>query len=274
MSGGREPDEILRAAAGLGTGPWPIAETALALAALDRPGVPLGRYLRELADMSERVARCAAGASEPVSCLARVIGSELGYQGDRINYEDLQNANLMRVMDRRRGLPVALGILYIHAARAQGWDAEGLAFPGHFLIRVTMDSRRSVLDPFADGRECTVADLRGLLRRGGSEEARLAPDMTAGVCDRDVVIRLLNNIAMRLEAADAHERAGPVLERMMILAPGDERIWLRSAVCNAQLGRYRAAIDLITRCLEEGTLSGSARYQLARLREGCRARLN
>jgi len=274
LTGERTPDAILRRAARLGTAPWPIAETALAVAALDRPAVPLGRYLQELDDMSDRVARCVEQAPEPVSCLARVIGAELGYEGDSVNYDDLQNANLMRVMDRRKGLPVALGILYIHTARAQGWDAEGLAFPGHFLVRITTGPLRSILDPFAGGRDCSAADLRGLLGRTQREAVRLSPEMTAGVCDRDVVLRLLNNIAMRLEATDSTERAGAILERMMVLAPDDERIWARSAVCNAQLGRYQAAIDLITRCLEQGSLSGSARYQLARLREGCRIRLN
>ena len=53
-----------------------------------------------------------------------------GYSGDELTYDDLQNANLMRVIDRRKGLPVALGILYLHAARAQGWDRSVSAFPG------------------------------------------------------------------------------------------------------------------------------------------------
>jgi len=57
------------------------------------------------------------------AALTQVMAEEHGYGGDRQHYDDLQNANLIRVIDRRRGLPVALGILYLHAARAQGWRA-------------------------------------------------------------------------------------------------------------------------------------------------------
>ncbi len=41
----------------------------------------------------------------------------------------------MRVIDRRRGLPVALAILYLHAARGQGWAADALRFTGHVVVR-------------------------------------------------------------------------------------------------------------------------------------------
>ena len=51
-------------------------------------------------------------------------------------YDDPQNADLMAVIDRRRGLPVALGILYIHAARAAGLEASGLNTPDHFLLQL------------------------------------------------------------------------------------------------------------------------------------------
>ena len=60
-----------------------------------------------------------------------------------------------------------LGIqsIYLHIARAQDWEAEGLAFPGHFLIRVGIDGGRHVVDPFNDGVVREASDLRELLRK-------------------------------------------------------------------------------------------------------------
>ena len=43
-----------------------------------------------------------------------------------------ENANLLQVIDRRIGLPVSLGILYIHAGRAQGWAVDGAGLPRPF----------------------------------------------------------------------------------------------------------------------------------------------
>ena len=53
---------------------------------------------------------------------------------DEDDYSNPKNADIIQVVDRRRGLPVALGIIYLHLAREMEWDAYGLNFPGHFLF--------------------------------------------------------------------------------------------------------------------------------------------
>ena len=119
-----------------------LAEGALALAAFERPQVPFARYRAHLAELAEEVAKDGARdleeGGERAALLARVLFGRYGYEGDRLTYDDLQNANLIRVIDRRKGLPVALGILVIHAARAQGWTMAGLNFPAHFLVRLEL----------------------------------------------------------------------------------------------------------------------------------------
>src|SRR5436305_11455318 len=145
----------------------PIGDAALALASFERPRVGLARYRQHLAAIARDVGRH-AGATGDLSgraqALNEVILLKYGYSGDELTYDDLQNANLMRVVDRRKGLPVALGILYLHAARAQGWDAVGLAFPGHFLVRLANSAERLIVDPFHGGAVCDAAGLRALLK--------------------------------------------------------------------------------------------------------------
>ena len=143
-------DEIETALRRLGSQPdeaVDVAEAALLMAALDRPRVPLERYRHHLSLLTRDTADLAQGAGEAtldgrIAALNAVIRERYGYSGDALTYDDPQNANLMRVIDRRKGLPVALGILYLHAARAQGWPAEGLNFPGHFLLRLGCGSAR------------------------------------------------------------------------------------------------------------------------------------
>jgi regulator of sirC expression with transglutaminase-like and TPR domain len=95
-----------------------LAGTALALAALDHPDVEFARYREHLALLAREVGLRRAA---PAEALREVLIDAFGYRGDRDSYDDLDNANLIRVIDRRRGLPVALSILWLHAARAQGW---------------------------------------------------------------------------------------------------------------------------------------------------------
>src|SRR3546814_5238706 len=96
------------------------------LAALNRPQLGLERYRHHLSLLTRDIAELAGrqGAADSLeqrlAVLNAVLVERYGYRGDGETYDDMVNANLMRVIDRRRGLPVALGILYLHGARAQG----------------------------------------------------------------------------------------------------------------------------------------------------------
>ena len=94
-------------------------------------------YLGELDLIASDLSDASRGADtlpDQITALSDTLYSRHGYHGDIDSYDDPQNANLMRVMDRRKGLPVALGVLVIHAGRSQGWNITGLNFPGHFLL--------------------------------------------------------------------------------------------------------------------------------------------
>ena len=256
--------------------PLPIAEAALALAALDRPRVPLARYLHHLTLLARDaadLARRAAGLDGRVATLNDVILGKYGYQGDTLTYDDLQNANLMRVIDRRKGLPVALGILYIHTARAQGWDVAGLAFPGHFLVRLDHDGERAILDPFNAGAVLDAAALRDLLKATAGQEAELDPHYYAPVSDRDVLLRLQNNVKLRRMQMQRPEEALAAIETMLLFAPDHAALWREAGLVNAHLDNLGAAIDRLERfmALETGD---ALRHKTALLLQQLKGRLN
>jgi regulator of sirC expression with transglutaminase-like and TPR domain len=254
----------------------PIGEAALALASFERPRVGLARYRQHLAALARDVGRhAAAGGSlaDRARALNEVILLKYGYCGDELTYDDLQNANLMRVIDRRKGLPVALGILYLDAARAQGWECVGLGFPGHFLIRLADGAERLILDPFHRGRICDAAVLRELLRAMAGQAAELSPEHYAAVADRDVLLRLQNNLKSRLLQAGRLERALRVVETMRLLAPALPELCFEAGQLHAQLGNLRAAVRTFEEFIGLAP-EGAARHQAAVLVQQLNAKLN
>jgi regulator of sirC expression with transglutaminase-like and TPR domain len=228
-----------------------IAEAALLLAALDRPGLELAPYRQHLADLAAALNRIDAGSevAPRAMALAAVLGVEFGYRGDSENYDDMQNADLLRVIDRRLGLPVSLGILYIYAARAQAWPAHGVDFPGHFLIRVEGEDGALILDPFHGGRIAAPPDMGELLRRIGGEQETLQPEHLRQMSGREVLLRLLNNIKGRAWRAGDAERSAEILRRMLLVAPNFAPAWRELGVVERSLGRMRQAIAATERYL-------------------------
>src|SRR5229473_4518777 len=278
-----DPEECaryLRELAAMTSPILPIGEAALALASYERPRVGLLRYRQHLQTIARDVGRHSGAQGDHRGDLAaraqalnEIILLKHGYSGDELTYDDLQNANLMRVVDRRKGLPVALGILYMHAGRAQGWDTVGLTFPRHFLIRMADGPQRLILDPFHGGQVCGAAELRELLKATAGQESELLPEYYTPVADRDVLLRLQNNLKARLIQTQRHERAVTVIETMLMLAPDFAELWREAAMLHTALGNMRSA----SAALEQFVLrapEGMARHQAAAILQQLRSKLN
>jgi regulator of sirC expression with transglutaminase-like and TPR domain len=251
-----EPLECLRSIGTDDDSAIDLGEVALLCAAVDRPGVSLEPYRRHLADLAQAAAAAATRSDsigKQTTVLREILAVAHGYRGDSETYDDMRNANLIDVIDRRRGLPVALGILYIHTGRGYDSDIVGLSFPSHFLVRLTGRGQRAIIDPFNGGRTLETDDLRRMLKSLQGEQAELTAAHHQGVDNRDVIIRLQNNIKLRAVAAGDLARAVQVLKTMTAIAPGRAELWWETAVLLSKLGNLKTAITTL-----EGFLAGSA----------------
>ncbi|HVZ02826.1 MAG TPA: transglutaminase-like domain-containing protein [Dongiaceae bacterium] len=259
-----------------------IAEAGLALAALDRQKADPEPYREHLAAIAAAMqddlepgadAEGDAGLRARSVILSKVLAGTFSYQGDRQTYDDLQNANLMRVIDRKKGLPVALAILYIHAARSRNWPIEGVNFPGHFVLRLYHRGRALIIDPFAGGEPCDTAELRRKLKAAAGDKAELQPEHYAPVGNRDILLRLENNLKIRLIQEGELERAADVLEWMTLIAPRHAPLYREAGLIQARLGKLAAARAALERFLEISD-NDSQRHQVARLIQDLGQQLN
>ncbi len=280
MTGSGEIKALLRSIAAQADEKINLGEAALALAALDRPRVGLERYRHHLAllarETTEEAARrggAASGLDDRIAALNAVLFDRYGYRGDTLTYDDLQNANLMRVIDRRKGLPVTLGILYLHTARAQGWHMVGLSFPGHFLVRLDHDGRRAILDPFEKGQVREVADLRELLKAMAGADAELTAAHYEPVANRAILLRLQNNIKLRLIQNGHIDRAVEVVETMLMFAPDQAALWREVGMLHVRLDNLRAAIAALEQFMQREA-GDAPRHHVAALVQDLKAKLN
>lgn len=273
-------EEKLRAVGNLADEDVKPAEVALWLAALDKPDQDIAPYQAHLDEMAQR----AAGLSQQVEnvqelaeFLTTLMSEGYQYTGDRETYDDFSNANVMDVIDRRLGLPVTLGILYLHAAGAAGAQAHGLSFPGHFILRLELQGKMAVIiDPFNGGQILNAADLRKILQDAEGPSARLTPAVYEPVSGRDVVLRLLNNLLTRSLAKGDTDHAIKMLTRMTWIAPKRAELWYELARMHIHQSSLHEAGMAFKSCLQ--LARAEKNWQLATLAaqalEQLRRRLN
>jgi regulator of sirC expression with transglutaminase-like and TPR domain len=229
-----------------------LDEAALSLALLDHPDTDPARYRQLLAALAMRLDAVGSGArgdGERADALSRVIGGEFGFVGDRDTYDDPANADLIRVIDRRRGLPVSLSILYVAAARGLAWTANVLDVPGHVLVLIGAGDTSVIVDPFRGGvpvpRE-QLAAMATAMNPAGTGAARPVTAMP----NRAVLTRLLLNQATRAEHAGKGRRALALYARMTAMAPDDGHAWWERARLELIDGDVPAARGSLTAMLE------------------------
>lgn len=254
------PRRYLQAAGEVEDESLDVAYAALACAALDHPERDLGPYLdhlERLAASAKAATSAAASVEMQAQAVLEVMGRTYGYRGDDETYDDLRNGDLMEVIDRRRGLPVALGILYMHAVRAYGGRVAGLAFPAHFCIRIEARGQRLIIDPF-EGVMLTTRDLRERLKERLHRDAEIVPAHHQPVSSREVLLRLQNNIRVRTLRAGRLDRALAVIERMGVIAPDRPDFRREMALIHARKGDVAAAIRVIEEFLARRREDGRA----------------
>ncbi|WP_426955928.1 SirB1 family protein [Muricoccus radiodurans] len=205
--------------------------------------------------------------------IAAVIHDHHGYHGDADQYDAPENANLIRVTERKRGLPVTLGVLWLHAAAAAGWGARGLDFPGHFLLSLDGIRGPTVVDPFNDGAALSAPDLRALVKRVEGPDAELRPGLLVPMSRRAVLLRVQTNIRLRrLRDGDLAGALACTMD-MLRLAPDAAPLWREAALMEARLGLLSAAIATMERFLAL-VPEGEAAVRARELVDEWRSRLN
>lgn len=269
-----DPRGALEAIGQLPDGEIDIAEAALQLARVDLPRADWQAARLQLSALARDAVTLAAEIPADdlpgqAAALRRLLAGQYGYRGDEENYDDPANANLIRVMARRRGLPVALGIVWLHAAHAAGWSAHGVDFPGHFLLAVAGPGEQVVLDVFAGGRGMDAQALRALVKSFEGPEAELRPGVLRPMSRRAVLLRLQNNIKLRRLRAGDIAGALACTEDMLRIAPQEASQWNEAALMHDRLGHIGAALSCygqLLALLPEGEAAARVRSAMDELR--------
>jgi len=208
---------------------FPLLEAAIAIAQDETPGLDVEAVLADVDALALRLKnRLAADApsAHKLRTLNRYFFEELGFAGNVNDYHDPANSYLPEVLARRRGIPITLALLYIEIAGQVGLRAEGVSFPGHFLVKLRLPQGDVVIDPFT-GQSLSRSDLEerlDLVRQASAAGEALDLPLalflqSAG--PRDIIARMLRNLRHIHQGRGDVRRVLAVLDRQLVLEPED-----------------------------------------------------
>lgn len=201
-------------------------DRAAALIASEERGVPPEEALAALDELAASVRMPVDCA--PVEAVARLnqrLFQELGFRGDEEDYDAPRNSMLDRVLERRRGLPILLSIVYLEVARRRGLRLHPIGFPAHFVVGVPSAEPVFYVDPFHRGQVLGREAMRARLQkmsRSRVDDATLDPHLQPTPPDA-VIARVLNNLKRSFLYRADLTGALRATERLLLLRDSPEQ---------------------------------------------------
>lgn len=202
--------------------PIPLARGALLIAKEEYPALDVDQYLARIADLArEGAPQISAGANtiEKVQILSDFLFTQKGFDGNRDQFADPRNSFLNEVLERRRGIPITLAVVYIEVGRRLGLNLFGVGFPAHFLVKAVDERGELIIDPFNAGMILGLDEIRLRLAKIYGQPIELNPVMLKAVGAREMLTRMLRNLKNIYASGSDWQRALGTLDRILILDP-------------------------------------------------------
>jgi regulator of sirC expression with transglutaminase-like and TPR domain len=258
----------------------PLLESVASLIVDAYPAADPAAVVMQVRRWESQLARRIApdmAASNRLRMLNHFFFEELGFTGNQNTYGDADNSYLNRVIERRTGIPISLSLIYTQIGRAVGLRLAGVAFPGHFLVRLELSAGALLIDVFDGGAMLSETELQSRLMAvfAGAPPHPLHSYLQPAP-ERDVLARWLTNLKRLYAEQRDWAQLLKVANRLVALRPGAAEERRDRALAYEQLECPRAAADDLTAYLaaRPGAADAAAvKAHMAQLRELSR-RLN
>ena len=207
-----------------------LAEYALHLARiLAYPSLDILGLLSSIDTMGQEVALMLKKSGNipprPTQIIEKINDHLFNVQKFKANTDDYYNplnSYLNIVIERKRGIPITLCILYMRVARSVSFKMYPVNFPGHFLIKHILEdnSGEIIVDPFNGGRIMDDYSLKALIEQAYPQQnIPLTHALVEKATAAQVLIRMLNNLKGSYYEAQDIDRYNIANEMVLAIDP-------------------------------------------------------
>lgn len=164
-----------------------------------------------------------------------------GFPSDLNRLSEIDKNRIDVVLRQKSGNPITLAMILAGVANQIDLDCVGINFPQHFLVRID----RKLIDPL-HMRIVTPTEMRAWAKRRGIDRRSLFSRAT----NRDIAIRMLNNVRLALGNQDRHVDALRVLDYKALLAVDSPEVLVEKSEVWLDLGDAGMAKELLEEALK------------------------
>lgn len=201
-----------------------LIEGALELTAALDPGFPVGWVRLQLERLAKEAEQALMDEINPqlrLDGLIRLFYREWGFCGDQEQYFSSQNLYLDQVLDRKKGIPVSLGAIFLYLARHLELPVSSVGFPTQYLIKISWPDRApQYLNPF-DGEYLSQRTMAAWLKGHRGPFTELRREHLDEAENGDILARWLTVMKSALLREERYADALRCSDLALEFSPGD-----------------------------------------------------
>lgn len=230
---------------------YTLVEKCLKLAqTLEYPDLSINEYVQKLNSMGKTLQASLSDVRNPtylISMLNEHMFDILGFAGEQDDYYNPKNNFLNVVIDKKRGIPITLSIIYAEIAKHIGLDLRLVGFPSHVLVKY---SEEMILDPYGRGRLLTVDDLQDILDRNYGGGVQFLPEFLNETEHEKILIRIVRNLKNSYTQSFNYNMAMHCINMILAVEPDCPEEIRDMGIIESRLLHHNRAIKSLNRYLE------------------------
>ncbi len=141
--------------------------------------------------LKSKLADCAVADKAKLIKLIDILYQQQGFKGNWQSFFEVENVLISKVLARRKGIPISMGIVFLDLLKSCAFDAQGICFPSGFIIRINLENEVLYFDPFT-GELPSWDDLELRVRGQLGNHAQLTLDMLKPDDNKTIIKRFIN----------------------------------------------------------------------------------
>jgi len=228
-----------------------LLEAAISLGQDEYPDLSVGQVLGEVDQLLARLWRripADAGPLQKLRTLNQFVYRDLNFAGNFNNFTDPDNSYVHVVLRTRLAIPISMAVIWLELAQGIGLKARGVAFPGHFMVKVNLSEGQVVIDPLT-GQSLSREELaerlepyRELTALVEQQEVSMGLYLQAAL-PREIIARMLHNLKQIHAAQEDWARLIAVQDRLIVLLPTNWPEYRDRGLAHAEVGHAGHALE-------------------------------
>lgn len=222
----------------------PLDLAALELSRIEFPNLdpqPILDILDSYATEIDGRLRMEYDAIERLQVLHEFFFREQGFTGNESDYYNPRNSCINEVIMTRQGIPISLSVVYLSLAERLEMPIAGVGLPGHFIVRYDEEGYQTFIDVYNNGNLLDQQECFDLARQMTGMDLTPSPAILNAVTNRQILIRMLNNLRSIYLRGKSYVKAAQVLDLLLEASPSDADSYILRGAVNVELRKYKDA---------------------------------